>query len=101
LFRNDGVGNRSLRLQLVGTKSNRAGLGAVATVTAGKDRQSQMLRSGSSYLSQSESILTFGLGAAPRAAVEVRWPSGAVDKIPTAPAGRTLTIEEGRGVVNK
>jgi len=101
LFRNDGVTNRSLRLRLVGTKSNRGGLGAVATVIAGKNRQSQMLRSGSSYLSQSESILTFGLGSATSAAVEVRWPSGKVDKIANAAAGKTLTIEEGRGVVTK
>jgi hypothetical protein len=70
-------------------------------VIAGKNRQSQMLRSGSSYLSQSESILTFGLGSATSAAVEVRWPSGKVDKIANAAAGKTLTIEEGRGVVTK
>src|SRR5437764_3877939 len=51
LFRNDGAANHSLRVKLVGTKSNRDGIGAVVTVTRGADKQSQMLRSGSSYLS--------------------------------------------------
>src|SRR6266704_4936948 len=63
LLRNDGGSNRSLRLRLVGTRSNRDGFGAVVRVTAGSETQTQMLRSGSSYLAQSEKILTFGLGS--------------------------------------
>ena len=54
--------NHSLRIKLVGTKSNRDGIGAVVRVTSGGDKQWKMLRSGSSYLSQSELVLTFGLG---------------------------------------
>ena len=100
LFRNDGGKNRSLRVQLKGTRSNRDGLGAVVTVTTGKDKQWQMLRSGSSYLSQSELVLTFGLGTQPQAdAVEVRWPSGQVDRLKNVAAGQTVTVEEGRGIV--
>jgi hypothetical protein len=110
LFRNDAAvppgpaqradpgPNRSLRIRLVGAKSNRNGIGAVVRVTSGGATQWQMLRSGSSYLSQSELVLTFGLGRAAHAdAVEVRWPSGAVDKLGRVPAGHTVTITEGRG----
>ncbi|PYX97084.1 MAG: CRTAC1 family protein, partial [Acidobacteria bacterium] len=63
LFHNEGGTNRSLRVKLVGTKSNRDGIGAVVRLTSGSDKQWQMLRSGSSYLSQRELVLTFGLGS--------------------------------------
>ncbi len=63
LYRNEGGTNQSLRVKLVGTKSNRDGIGAVVRVAAGGDKQWQMMRSGSSYLSQSELVLTFGLGS--------------------------------------
>jgi hypothetical protein len=100
LFRNEGGTNHSLRIKLVGTKSNRDGIGTVVRVVSGKDQQSQMLRSGSSYLSQSELVLTFGLGGAGKAdAVEVYWPSGQVDKLANVNAGQTVTIEEGKGIV--
>jgi hypothetical protein len=59
-----------------------------------------MLCSGSSYLSQSELVLTFGLGAQTKAdTVEIQWPSGHVDKLSNLNAGQTLTIAEGKGVV--
>jgi hypothetical protein len=104
LFHNEGGTNHSLRLKLVGTKSNRDGIGAVAQVTSGdgsnKDKQSKMLRSGSSYLSQSELVLTFGLGTQTKAdTVEIQWPSGQVDKLSNLNAGQTVTVEEGKGVV--
>src|SRR5207245_1535011 len=57
LFHNEGRANHSLRIKLVGTKSNRDGIGAIVRVSSGKDQQWQMLRSGSSYLSQSELVL--------------------------------------------
>ena len=57
-----------------------------------------MLRSGSSYLSQSELVLTFGLGAQTKADnVEIQWPSGQVDKLSNVNAGQTVTVEEGKG----
>jgi hypothetical protein len=102
LFHNEGGTNHSLRLKLVGTKSNRDGIGAVVTVTLGndKDKQSKMLRSGSSYLSQSELVLTFGLGAQTKAeSIEIQWPSGQVDKLSNVNAGQTITVQEGKGVV--
>jgi hypothetical protein len=102
LFHNEGGTNYSLRLKLRGTKSNRDGIGAVVRVTSGGDKQSKMLRSGSSYLSQSELVLTFGLGAQTKAdAVEVQWPSGQVDKLSNLNAGQTVTVEEGKGVVSQ
>ena len=95
LLRNDGGSNRSLRLRLVGTRSNRDGFGAVVRVTAGGQTQMQMLRSGSSYLSQSEKILTFGLGSRMQAdAVEIRWPSGQVDRLSNVKAGGVVTVNE-------
>ena len=95
LLRNDGGSNRSLRLRLVGARSNRDGFGAVVRVTAGGETQTQMLRSGSSYLSQSEQVLTFGLGSRVQAdAVEIRWPSGQVDRVTNVKAGGVVTMTE-------
>jgi hypothetical protein len=100
LFHNEGGTNHSLRVKLVGTKSNRDGIGAVVRVTSGGSKQWQMLRSGSSYLSQSELVLTFGLGGATKVdAVEVQWPSGQVDKLSGLAGDATVTVEEGKGVV--
>jgi hypothetical protein len=100
LFHNEGGTNHSLRVKLVGTKSNRDGIGAVVRVASGGAKQWHMLRSGSSYLSQSELVLTFGLGDATKAdTVEVQWPSGQVEKLSGLAADQTVTIEEGKGVV--
>jgi enediyne biosynthesis protein E4 len=100
LFHNEGGTNHSLRIKLVGTKSNRDGIGAIVRLNAGGDKQWKMLRSGSSYLSQSELVLTFGLGAQTKAdSVEIQWPSGQLDKLSSLMAGQVVTIEEGKGVV--
>jgi hypothetical protein len=100
LFHNEGGTNHSLRVKLVGAKSNRDGIGAIIRVSAGGDKQWKMLRSGSSYLAQSELVLTFGLGALTKAdSVEIQWPSGQVDKLSNLNAGQAVTIEEGKGVV--
>lgn len=101
LLRNDGGNaNRMLRIRTVGTASNRDGVGARIDVTAGGRTRWQRVRTGSSYLSQSELAVTFGLGARTRAdAVEVTWPSGRVDRLGAVPADRTITVEEGAGIV--
>ncbi|MGB6391015.1 MAG: CRTAC1 family protein, partial [Candidatus Acidiferrales bacterium] len=100
LFRNTGATNHSLRIKLEGVKSNRDGIGAVARVTAGNDAQSAMLRSGSSYLSSSELVLTFGLAKHTQAdAVEIRWPSGQVDELKNVGADQMVTVKEGAGIV--
>ncbi|MGA7170741.1 MAG: ASPIC/UnbV domain-containing protein, partial [Candidatus Sulfotelmatobacter sp.] len=101
LFHNEGGVNHSLRVKLVGTKSNRDGIGTVVRVTSGNDKQSKMLRSGSSYLSQSELVLTFGLGAQNKAdSLEIQWPSGQMDKLANVNAGQTVTVREGKGIVS-
>jgi hypothetical protein len=100
LYRNEGGTNQSLRVKLVGTKSNRDGIGAIVRVTAGNDKQWLMMKSGSSYLSQSELVLTFGLGSKTKAdTVEIKWPSGQVDKLSNVAAGQTVTIQEAKGVI--
>jgi enediyne biosynthesis protein E4 len=101
LFRNEGATNHSLRVKLIGTKSNRDGIGSVVRVTSGGESQSQMLRSGSSYLSSSELVLTFGLGARAQVdAVEVRWPSGQTDRIEKVAADQIVTVKEGQGLIS-
>jgi len=103
LFRNEAQGsaasNKSLRIKLTGTKSNRDGIGATVRLSAGGETQTQMLRSGSSYLSASELELTFGLAHNDKAdAVEIRWPSGQIDRVSNANAGQTVTVTEGKGI---
>ncbi len=100
LFHNEGGSNHSLRIKLVGTKSNRDGIGSVVRVLSGNDKQWKMLRSGSSYLAQSELVLTFGLGGQTKAdTVEIQWPSGQVNKLTNVNAGQTITVQEAKGVV--
>jgi hypothetical protein len=106
LFLNEASGsakaNQSVRVKLVGTKSNRDGIGALVKVLAGGEMQSQMLRSGSSYLSASELVLTFGLAQRSKAdAIEIYWPSGMVEKLSNVEAGQTITVTEGKGVTAK
>lgn len=100
-FRNDGGNrNRWLRVRTVGTKSNRDGVGAVVRVTSASGKQWQMVRSGSSYCSQSELAPTFGLGQDKVVqSLEIEWPSGAKQKLANVPTNQVVTVEEGRGIV--
>jgi len=103
LFRNEVQGtpaaNRSLRIKLIGTKSNRDGIGAVVKLTSGGETQTELLRSGSSYLSASELVLTFGLGQRDKAdSIEIRWPRGQLDRLSAVPAGATISVTEGKGI---
>jgi enediyne biosynthesis protein E4 len=89
----------SLRVKLHGTKSNRDGIGARVRVFAGSDKYWRVVKTGSSYLSQSELPLTFGLGAHTRAdRLVVEWPSGARDELNDLPAGQAYEVTEGHGV---
>ena len=100
LFKNTGATNHSLRIKLVGTKSNRDGLDATVRVTNGSETQTKMLTSGGSYLSSSELVLTFGLGDRAKAdAIEIRWPSGQIDQLKDVPADQIITIKEGSGII--
>ena len=88
--------NRYLRVRLVGSVSNRDGVGTRVTVVAEGRRQIRERKGGGSYLSASDSALHFGLGQAPRAdLVEVRWPSGRTDVLRDVAVDRVLVVTEG------
>jgi len=95
LYRNDvTAGNRSLRLKLTGTKSNRDAVGAVVRVSTPDGTQSRMVKTGSSYLSQSELTLTFGLGRRERAdRVTIEWPSGQSQEFKSVRAAEYECVE--------
>jgi hypothetical protein len=97
LYRNQsGNPNNGIRIKTVGTRSNRDGIGAVVRVHSGKSQGWQTVRSGSSYCSSNELILTFGLGKATQAdSVEITWPSGQKDTLRNLAANKTYTLEEG------
>jgi enediyne biosynthesis protein E4 len=100
LLRNDGNRNHWLRVRTMGTKSNRDGIGARVTVTSPAGKGWQVVKTGSSYCSQSELPLTFGLGSATRVSrVEVTWPSGVVDVLTDVAADQQVTVQEGRGLL--
>jgi hypothetical protein len=88
--------NNWLKIKTVGVKSNRSGIGARISCTTGDHRQIDEVRSGGSYISQSDLRVHFGLGTATTADIEVRWPSGAVDRIRAVKANQVLTVKEGQ-----
>jgi enediyne biosynthesis protein E4 len=100
LYRNDQLaGNRSVRFKLVGTESNRDAIGATVRVSYGSESSSKTVKSGGSYLSQSELPLTFGIGKRDSAdRVVVRWPRGRTEEFPKVKAGR-YELVEGKGIV--
>lgn len=99
LLRNEGQKGNALLIELLGTRSNRSAIGARVTVEAGGLRQVDEVRSGSSYASQSDFRLHFGLGSASVAeSIEVRWPNGSTEQFAKVPAGNVVTIREGKGV---
>jgi hypothetical protein len=98
LFRNDQrTGNRSLRLHLVGTRSNRSAIGAAVRIFHGSTSQTRVVKSGSSYLSQSELPVTFGVGARDKVdRVVITWPSGRTDEFKNVVSGRAYRCVEGK-----
>jgi hypothetical protein len=100
LYRNDQLArNHSIRFRLVGTKSNRDGIGATVRIVSGGLSQSRMVKSGSSYLSQSELPLTFGLEKRDRVErAVIAWPSGRTEEFTNLAAGRSYECVEGKGI---
>jgi len=100
LYRNDQLaGNHSIRFRLIGTKSNRDAIGAMVRVFAGGITQSRMVKGGSSYLSQSELPVTFGLEERDRIEkVVIDWPSGRTEEYKNLTAGRCYTCTEEKGI---
>ena len=101
LLRNDqNGGNRSVRFRLRGTASNRDAIGAVVRIVHDGITQSRMVRSGSSYLSQSELPVTFGVGRRDRIdRAVVTWPNGRTEEAKGVAAGRSYDWIEGKGIV--
>jgi hypothetical protein len=95
-----GPKNHWISFELAGTKSNRMALNARVRVTAGDLVQSDEVRSGGSYLSQSDVRLHFGLGSHESAErVEISWPSGVKEMLKALPADKFSCVLEGQGVV--
>ncbi len=101
LFRNDQrAGNRFLRFRLRGTTSNRDGIGATVRIFHGGTSQSRLVKSGSSYLSQSELPVTFGVGARDRVdRVVVSWPNGRTEEFRNVATGKAYDCVEGKGML--
>ncbi|MGO9336983.1 MAG: CRTAC1 family protein [Terracidiphilus sp.] len=101
LLRNDGGNsNNWLEVLLIGTKSNRDGIGSVLKLTSGGVVQVDQAKGGTSYMSASDPRIHFGLGQ--RAKVEslvITWPSGQVDKLTSLPINKIIAVKEGVGIV--
>jgi len=100
LYRNDKVNsNRSIRFRLVGTKSNRDAIGATARIFNQGQVQTRIVRSGSSYLSQSELPVTFGVGKDDQIdRVVIDWPSGANQEHTKLASGKSYQVIENKGI---
>jgi hypothetical protein len=103
VLRNDGGNaNNSILIKLVGVKANRGAIGARVKIVSGELTQKDEVRSGDSYISQSDMRLHFGLGKRTKIdLIEVRWPGGAVEKISSAPVNSMLVVKEGSGIVER
>ena len=100
LWRNDLEGASFLRVHLEGRQSNRDALGSRIVAVAGGQRMERRVRTGSSYLSQSEKAATFGLGTAARIdTLLIYWPGGRVDQFTDLEANQEMRIIEGTGRV--
>jgi hypothetical protein len=101
ILQNHGVSGRHwVSLELAGTSSNRMAIGARVKIVAGGMTQTDEVRSGGSYISQSDFRLHFGLGSAEKIeSLEVRWPSGKVETFKNLTADRFYSLLEGEGVV--
>jgi hypothetical protein len=99
VYRNTAAVGNFITLQLTGTKSNRAALGAAVTLEQGSDQREQEVRSGGGFISQSDLRLHFGLGKAARAEkIVIHWPSGLVETLKDLPANQYYVVREGSGV---
>jgi enediyne biosynthesis protein E4 len=101
LLRNEGgSGNQSLLIKCIGTKSNRSAIGTRVRVTTGEHSQLAEVMSGSSYYSQSDFRLHFGLGSANKVdVIELSWPSGIKESFRDLPANQLVVIQETKGIV--
>ncbi len=102
LLKNEGAHQNAALVSLLGTKSNRCGIGARITVEANGRRQLQEVMSGGSYYSQNDFTLHFGLGPAQWIdRLEVRWPSGTIQEWKRLPANQKFLVTEGSATVRQ
>jgi hypothetical protein len=101
LLRNDGGNaNHWLEVMLVGTKSNRDGIGTALKLVSEGFTQYQQAKGGMSYMSASDARVHFGLGQRKTIqSLEITWPSGTVDKLTNVPIDQIITVKEGAGIV--
>jgi hypothetical protein len=101
LYRNDvSNANRSIRFRLVGTKSNRDAIGAIVRIYVNGQVQTRMVRSGSSYLSQSELPVTFGVGRQDQIEkVVIDWPNGRSEEHPRLQTAKAYQVVETKGII--
>jgi hypothetical protein len=99
LYRSDQlVGNRSIRFHLTGTQSNRDAIGATVKIEHGGTTQSRLVKGGSSYLSQSELPVTFGVGKLDKILrAVIQWPNGRTEDFKNLATGRAYDCVEGKG----
>ena len=103
ILRNTGGNARNaVEIRVVGTRSNRDGLGARLTITAGGRTQVREIKSGSSYLGQNDLRAHVGLGEATRVdRIDVRWPAGQTESIRDVAANQIVTVTEGKGITSQ
>jgi len=103
LLRNDSRSkNNWLKIKCIGTKSNRSAIGARVRVVTGKHSQINEVMSGSSFMSQNDLRLHFGLGQAKQAdSVEIRWPLGLVESFKNIQGNQLLILQEGQGILRQ
>jgi hypothetical protein len=101
LLRNDGGNaNHWLEVLLIGTKSNRDGVGASLKITAGDFVHVEQSKGGMSYMSASDPRILFGLGKHTKIdSLEITWPSGQIDRLKDLPSDKIIAIKEGVGIV--
>jgi len=101
LLRNDGGNANSwLTVQLVGTKSNRDGIGVSLKLTSEGFVEVEQAKGGMSYMSASDPRIHFGLGKRTKiTSLEIKWPSGLVDRLTNVPINQIITVKEGAGIV--
>jgi len=100
LLRNDVAGGGHwLKVQLIGTKSNRSAIGTRVTVRYGSRTQVQEVTSQASFYSANDKRLHFGLGEAGSASMDIRWPSGETERVGNVAAGQLVKVKQGSGIV--
>jgi hypothetical protein len=100
VLRNDGTPNHWIEVLLIGTKSNRDGIGSVLRLTSGGVVQVDQSKGGTSYMSASDPRIHFGLGKRSKIdSLQVTWPSGQIDKLTNVPVDTIIAVKEGIGIV--